>query len=278
VLNGELVRSLVRGHRTRAPLECWGWTRLDRADPNRDVGTDVYAGSVGYELSQVDLEQHLTEQMSFMHRSARAFDVGDEAEAKRLAAHIRLLVHDTGASKSLLSQLGIKDRIRYEDTTIRREILPPGLTAWPPGTIVLHSGITVTQMKMGGPRPGVVFAAPLHDVAPERIGPPVEFARWWEPVILTDTHGNSFSRKSFVLALANEDGGVHVDPELRASYAALVKANSLGRMGAGPGEEMRPLLNVALASVRQIAHELLRTLEREMPCLAESSKNLGAVH
>jgi hypothetical protein len=228
----------------------------------------VYAAQMGYEVNQAELEQHLIEQVSFIRRSARAFDDGDEAEAKRLATHVRLLVHDTRASNSLLGQLGLKDGIRYEDTTIRREVMPSGLAAWAPGTIVLHSGITITQMNFGGPRPRVAFAAPLDDVAPERVGPPVDFAQWWEPVILTDTHGNSFSRKSFVLALANEDGGAHVDPELRESYAALVKVNSLGRMGAAPGEEMRPLLNIALASVRQIAHELLLTLEREVPRLA----------
>lgn len=161
----------------------------------------------------------------------------------------------------------LKDSIRFEDTTIRRMELPPGFTELPPGSIVLHSGITITQMKLGGPGAGVAFAAPLDDVAPERIGPPVEFEQWWEPVILTDMLGNVFSRKYFVLALANEDGGAHVDAELGASYAALVKANSLGRMGAAAGEEMRPLLNIALASTRQIAHELLRTLERELPQL-----------
>jgi hypothetical protein len=86
-------------------------------------------------------------------------------------------------------------------------------------------------------------------------------------VILIDMQGNEFSRKSFVLALANEDGGAHVDPELAPGYAALVKAHSLGRMGAGPGQEMRPLLNIALATVRQVAHELLRTLELELPTM-----------
>jgi hypothetical protein len=220
---------------------------------------------VGYEVTQSELEQHLIEQMSFMRRSARDFDAGDESEAKRLALHVRTLVYDSRNSKSLLGQLGLKDSIRFEDTTIRRVELPPGFTKLPPGSIVLHSGITVTQMKFGGPDAGVAFAAPLDEVAPERIGPPVEFEQWWEPVILTDMQGNVFSRKSFVLALANEDGGAHVDPKLQASYAALVKANSLGRMGAAPGEEMRPLLNIALASTRQIAHELLRTLERELP-------------
>jgi hypothetical protein len=223
---------------------------------------------MGYEVSHAELEGHLTEQVMFMRRSARDFDAGDESEAKRLALHIRTLVHDRGGSKSLLGQLQVKDSIRYEDTTLRRVELPPGFTDLPPGSIVIHSGITMTQMKLGGPDAGVAFAAPLDDIAPERVGPPVEFAQWWEPVILTDTLGNPFSREALVLALANKDGGAHVDPSLSAGYAALVKANSLGRMGAGPGEELRPLLNIALATVRQIAHELLRTLERELPALA----------
>jgi hypothetical protein len=226
---------------------------------------------MGYDLSHAELERHLTEQVSFLRRSARDFDAGDEAEAKRLALTIRTLVHDGGASKSLLGQLDLKESIRYDDTTLRRVELPPGLTELPPGSMVLHSGITVTRMRFGGPDAGVAFAAPLDNVAPERIGPPVEFAQWWEPVILTDMQGNSFSRQTFVLALANRDGGAHVDPSLDVSYAALVKANSLGRTGAGPGEEPRPLLNIALASVRQIAHELLRTLERELPALTDAT-------
>lgn len=219
---------------------------------------------MGYDLSQPELEQHLAEQVSFLRVSAQAFDAGMEAEAKRLATSIRVLVHDTRTSQSLIGQLGLKESMRFTDTTIRREVLPPGMTSWSTGTIVLHSGITITQMQLG-PDGGTKFAAPLDNIAPEREGPPVEFAQWWKPVILTDMQGNEFSRKSFVLALANEDGGAHVDPKLATGYAALVKANSLGRMGAGPGQEMRPLLNIALATVRQIAHELLRTLERELP-------------
>jgi hypothetical protein len=213
---------------------------------------------MGYQVNRAELQQHMAEQVAFIRRSAQAFDEGDESEAKRLATSIRLLVHDTHSSKSLLGQLDLKERIRFEDTTIRPLDLPPG-------AIVMHSGITMTRMKIGGASAGVDFAPLLDNLSPERIGPPVEFSQWWEPAILTDMQGNSFSRKALVLALANEDGGAHVDPELGASYAALVKANSLGRTGAGPGEELRPLLNIALASVRQIAHELLRTLDRELP-------------
>jgi len=223
---------------------------------------------MAYKLSHAELEEHLVDEVRHLRVDGQAFDTGLENEARRLAATIRKLVHDTGGSKSLLGQLGVKDSMRFEDTTIRRVELPPGYTELPPGSITIHSGIVMTQMRMGGPDAGVKFAAPLDEVAPERVGPPVEFAQWWEPTILTDQLGNDFSRRTFVLALANKDGGAHIDPTLDDAYAALVKANSLGRMGGVAGQELQPLLNIALASVRQIAHELLRTLEREPPSLA----------
>lgn len=225
---------------------------------------------MAYKLSNAELEEHLVDEVRHLRVDGQAFDAGLESEARRLAATIRKLVHDTRSCKSLLGQLGVKSSMRLEDTTIRRLELPPGYTELPPGSMVIHSGITMTQMRMGGPDAGVKFAAPLDQLAPERVGPPVEFAQWWEPPILTDPLGNDFSRKGFVIALANKDGGAHIDPTLDDAYAALVKANSLGRMGGVAGEELKPLLNIALASVRQIAHELLRTLERELPRLAGS--------
>lgn len=190
-----------------------------------------------------------------MRRSAAAFDAGDEAEAKRLATHIRLLVHDTAGSHSLLGLLDLGDSFRFEDTTIRRLELPPG-------SIILHSGIVMTRMQMG-PGGGVRFAAPLDRLAPERIGPPVSFAEWWEPSVLNDGDGRPFSRKSFVLALANQDGGAHVDPTLKEAYAALVKQNSLGRSGSDAEGVVRPLDNIVLASVRQIAWELDQSLRKQ---------------
>jgi hypothetical protein len=223
---------------------------------------------MAYKLSHAEFEEHLVDEVRHLRVDGQAFDAGLESEARRLAATIRSLVHDTASSKSLLGQLGVKASMRFEDTTIRRVELPPGYTELPPGSLVIHSGITTTQVRLGSPDAGVKFAAPLDEVAPERVGPPVRFAQWWEPSILTDSLGNDFSRKAFVLALANKDGGAQIDPALNDAYAALVKANSLGRMGGVAGEELKPLLNIALASVRQIAHELLRTLERELPTLA----------
>ena len=55
--------------------------------------------------SESDLRQHLVEQLGFLRRSAEAYDSGLVDEAKRLAVTIRILVHDTEKSKSLLGQL-----------------------------------------------------------------------------------------------------------------------------------------------------------------------------
>src|SRR4051794_24926166 len=87
--------------------------------------------------TQDELRQLLSEQVRLMRRSAKYFDEGDESEAKRLATHIRVLVHDTKASHSLLGLLGVKASMRFVDTTLR-----PDLMSLPPGAIIMHSGIT----------------------------------------------------------------------------------------------------------------------------------------
>ena len=72
-----------------------------------------------YKQSEKELQQHLTDILQALELSSRAFDEGYEGEAKRLAAAIRVLVHDTPNSKSLLGQLGSKG-VQLYDTSISR--------------------------------------------------------------------------------------------------------------------------------------------------------------
>lgn len=37
-----------------------------------------------------------------------------------------------------------------------------------------------------------------------------------------------FFRKDFVLALANQEGGAHVDPQVKAAYDKIAHSNSMG--------------------------------------------------
>jgi hypothetical protein len=64
--------------------------------------------------SKEELDQHLSEQLSFLYRSCQSYDAGVDAGAKRIASTLRLLLHDTTNSTSPLTNLGIKEKINYQ--------------------------------------------------------------------------------------------------------------------------------------------------------------------
>jgi hypothetical protein len=72
---------------------------------------------VAYVLTHDDLVEKLRQQLGFLDRSAALFDQGHEDEAIRLAQLMRVLLHDTSASHSLLGQLGVKETLSYLDTS-----------------------------------------------------------------------------------------------------------------------------------------------------------------
>src|SRR5687768_10194995 len=51
----------------------------------------------------------LHQQLQFIRRSAKLYDQGDEDEALRLATALRVVLHDTGSSTSLLKHLGLSN-------------------------------------------------------------------------------------------------------------------------------------------------------------------------
>ena len=58
-----------------------------------------------YKLSKQELQDHWDDQIRFIQKSIKEFDRGDEKEAQRLAAHLRVLFHETQKSKSIFGQL-----------------------------------------------------------------------------------------------------------------------------------------------------------------------------
>lgn len=83
--------------------------------------------------------------------------------------------------------------------------------------------------------------------------------RVWEIDLVPPTSTErGISRKWLVLAMTNQGGGAHVDPSLDTRYTAFL-AN---RAGLSISETSSPIVNsVASVAMRQIAHELLLTLE-----------------
>lgn len=135
------------------------------------------------------------------------------------------------------------------------------------GNLLPELGLVVMQMNNFGAyyRPRLIFG----DEPPMRL---VRFPDWWDDPVIKDKSGSMFSRKDLVLNVADTDGGAHVDPELDEAYMALSRNNSLGwTFSDGDVEEAlkgRP----ELASMRQIAHEVLSTINRFVPDFANTQE------
>lgn len=81
---------------------------------------------------------------------------------------------------------------------------------------------------------------------------------------MVDMSRNRFSRRDLVLSLCNKDGGAHIDPKLDATYAALTRNASMGHMYQTPSSSGM-IESIELASVRQIAYEVLMSLKHSFP-------------
>ncbi len=233
-----------------------------------------------YTQTYQELRGHLCEQMDFLRASAASYDNGAEGEAKRLAITIRVLVHDTKKSKSLLLQLNMKHLLRMHDTNLR----------FNPRNLLPHQGLVVTRIEgQGDTSTEVTFTLigkeePYDQAAPGQarakvtyvprvsagggvITPiTVSFEQWWEQeIIIRDKQGQTFSRRDLVLAMANKEGGAHVDPELDTQYAKLTRFNSQGWQVRTWEFRPPPDNSLVAANVRQIAHELLVSVEESFP-------------
>jgi hypothetical protein len=199
--------------------------------------------------SKVEIREHLREQVGFILASIEQFDGGQVAEAKRMATHIRTLLHD-GQGQSLFAQLGLKKRLLFYDT-VKDDLANPQIA---------HAlGLVGLQLSHGPSGPKAKWFPALDpgnlpDGASRR-----RFHDWWTRWVMKDSPATGFSRRDIVLPIANQDGGAHVDPNLDKRYADLSRLNSmrwLANTGGGPA----PMPNVELMCVRHIAHEVLVAL------------------
>jgi len=86
------------------------------------------------------------------------------------------------------------------------------------------------------------------------------FDDWWNQTVFIDDQKRILSRKQLVLTAANQDGGAHVDPSLDETYANLSRNNSLKWVAVENGNEYS-IPKPERAAIRQITHEVLRTLK-----------------
>lgn len=195
-----------------------------------------------------ELRCHLAEQIEFLKLSTHSYDNGFQSESKRLAVTARVLLHDTASSTSLLNMLSMKT-IKFYDTSAPHD----------ESNLMSHSSLT--QMGM---RKGKAHVLPTLDGGPFQRH--INFDPWWNGIVFVDKDKNEFSRKDIVLSLANKEGGAHVDKNLDDAYVNLRKFNSLGWADISPDGKETPGEDQVPAAMRQIAHEIVKTLDPNYRC------------
>ena len=199
--------------------------------------------------STSELEKQLQEQISFLKSLCRDYDNGNLSDGKRIAVSVRVLVHETRNSISLLKQLKIKN-INFFDTS----------DDWIPSKNIFFKPmpfIGLACMRLGHTNHIPRCATPFADKHKKL----VSFDKWWEKIVIVDNNDNKFRRRDIVLTVADQDGGAHVDPKLNPAYMDLKRNNSTGWQ-MNSNKKQLPIQSIELASLRQIGYEMLETISR----------------
>lgn len=206
-----------------------------------------------------ELEQRLRSQLRFLECSAAAFDDGQEDEAVRMAAAARIICSDAGGTSLLVrSRLHKIDFLSTADDVVADKDLG-GITR----TRVAMFGSTLTTVRLENDR--TRFEAPLDD--PNVTETWMRFSQWWRQPVLTGdpvrlmnpAARKPATRRDLVTWLANTDGGAHVDGGLDPEYDDLLRNPPPIQFNVGGNDQ--PLGSPIPSSMRQVAYEILRSLE-----------------
>ena len=172
-----------------------------------------------------------------------------------MSTTLRILLHDEGRnSHALLAQLGALTTISWLDSA--GPINPNNLA---PTMGLAYSQITAVDGDGTFAPSWMPHLGEIHPWA----GKQLQFTRWWNSPVVRDGSRTDFSRKDLVLAVANSDGGGHVDPSLRPAYLKLSRLNSMGMGFTGPKNE-GDFGDPILANIRQIGFEVLASLPQDL--------------
>ena len=197
----------------------------------------------------------LERQIGFLKRSCDAFDEGHKDEALRLAVSLRVLFHDTKISKSLLSHLKSKERVRILSTFDRAyaEDQETGMT-------YVSIPMLVT---MDGSR-----NAPLDDTKRKDL---IAVNEWWNEGITC--MNQLISRKDIVLSATNQDGGAHVDAKPNKKTRELILGIGTLTNFVDGVSTTHTLDNQHFVLLRQLAYEVLNSPDIHRLCKKQCNQS-----
>ncbi|UAA39804.1 hypothetical protein KIH87_05465 [Paraneptunicella aestuarii] len=178
----------------------------------------------------------------------------EEVLALPISTAIRVLLHDTKNSTSLLTHLN-KSKENFFSTNLKdsRECVHLGL--------VRRVNIGVKD-GVGGEAKYLPLCYGKY-FSTEEQGKYLSFNEWWEKEGIFVNEQSTLTRKDLVLNVTNKDGGAHFDKKVKKNYDAFRHSWSGGSCLSGINSGIkRGYDNIPIyPAIRQIGYELLRTLK-----------------
>lgn len=184
--------------------------------------------------NQEELELLLVEQLKLLRKACGNDNDWDFTEGHNVVIRLRVLLQETNRSHSLLSQVDLRSGNFLHS-------IGPGNT------------LVVASTSGFWPR----FLVPYEPWSESNC---IDFEDWWENTEITVSRYRS-SRRELVSMLANQEGGAHVDPNLKAGLAELKRGGTGWHTFDGDGNSS-PMQGCEIATVRAIGFELLWSLEK----------------
>lgn len=208
-----------------------------------------------------EMIQKFNEQITLLLNHCAQYDAGKLFYAYPISTVLRVLLKDSSKKcTSLLTALGIKERLKFMDTSF-----PKGCIAgWEINdahnlTVMEHSiyaGLTSKTLTGSGDDVRVSLR-PLFQHPNQPQPRWIDFDSWYNQEVLNDgTH--KMSRKNIIENFAEKEGGCHVDPESTPEQATFVQPTSLQIQINGCIMDFNPA--PVYVSLRQIAWEVLESL------------------
>jgi hypothetical protein len=193
-----------------------------------------------------EVKMALDVQRNAMAASAKSYDDGNKWEALRLATAVHVIVHDAGGTKSLLKQLGIKGSLRFFASGPKSN----------PNNLIRES--LLVSVRIFGDGSAEYVPRLDHNHHPPRL---VQFHEWWEEDIIFREGTFFLSRKRLVFVLRSQEGGSHFDPVLKDPNYLRFSREQITTPYVSGGGTSTPVLGAELATMRQVAWELTKTLD-----------------
>lgn len=214
-----------------------------------------------FALTESDYRKDLEKQLRALANAAERFDAGDMESTDELVMRIWKLIGDrfNDAGNLIKKNPSLLTLLQAKPT----EIVDISFDYDFGQTRNLRGPFAALCILPAGEHDHIALLDGFEDYPNFYQNCTTEFLTWWNAPILCDGHRQIFSRRSIIETMRDKEA-MHTDTGLPMSYGRLVYQNTINIKSARLHVEPTSR-NIVNAVVRQVAHELLRTLVPDYP-------------